>query len=292
VFLDISGNSRWWGYGLYAGPGGYGFIDAGNDITISSKVRLEGDSGETRGKYVDDLPFGACWYFYAGGAMHFDGRLTSRGKGIHGYGCAVNVEAEGGVNIGRRAILTTHAMTSGAINIQAVDRAPITLDGRLDARGRSVVYYGSPYGYGNGIYLNGGDVTVNGRALNGGGGSANGIFIDARRLRLGRKARLDAAQGRQYNSPAPTEITIGESMIAEHGSRVLGRSDGSHTITYRDAAKPPVLDGKIKPVADLVVNPLLAGCPVCGNLEIDAGETCDDGNSLAGDGCSDLCQLE
>lgn len=62
-----------------------------------------------------------------------------------------------------------------------------------------------------------------GRTLNGGGSSANGIFVDACRLRLGPKARLDAAQGRQYFSAAPTEITIGESMITEPGSKIRGR---------------------------------------------------------------------
>ena len=32
--------------------------------------------------------------------------------------------------------------------------------------------------------------------------------------------------------------------------------------------------------------------PLCGNKVVDAGETCDDGNKIAGDGCSAGCQLE
>lgn len=32
--------------------------------------------------------------------------------------------------------------------------------------------------------------------------------------------------------------------------------------------------------------------PVCGNHELELGETCDDGNDLGGDGCSATCQLE
>jgi len=31
---------------------------------------------------------------------------------------------------------------------------------------------------------------------------------------------------------------------------------------------------------------------VCGNATIEAGEDCDDGNIVAGDGCSDICELE
>src|SRR5450432_2521609 len=30
----------------------------------------------------------------------------------------------------------------------------------------------------------------------------------------------------------------------------------------------------------------------CGNGQVDPGETCDDGNTLAGDGCSASCQKE
>jgi cysteine-rich repeat protein len=37
---------------------------------------------------------------------------------------------------------------------------------------------------------------------------------------------------------------------------------------------------------------LLTGCPVCGNSEIDATETCDDGNTANGDGCNSSCQNE
>ncbi len=32
--------------------------------------------------------------------------------------------------------------------------------------------------------------------------------------------------------------------------------------------------------------------PVCGNSQVENGETCDDGNTLGGDGCSSICQLE
>lgn len=34
------------------------------------------------------------------------------------------------------------------------------------------------------------------------------------------------------------------------------------------------------------------GPPVCGNNAVEAGESCDDGNTTAGDGCSERCALE
>ena len=36
----------------------------------------------------------------------------------------------------------------------------------------------------------------------------------------------------------------------------------------------------------------LATTPVCGNSVIETGETCDDGNTVSGDGCSSTCQIE
>jgi fibro-slime domain-containing protein len=35
-----------------------------------------------------------------------------------------------------------------------------------------------------------------------------------------------------------------------------------------------------------------ASGPVCGNGKVEAGETCDDGNTVSGDGCSSTCQIE
>ena len=32
--------------------------------------------------------------------------------------------------------------------------------------------------------------------------------------------------------------------------------------------------------------------PICGNKIVEAGETCDDGNQIGGDGCSSICQIE
>lgn len=290
--LDVRGNSRWGSYGLYGGPGGYAFFNAGSDITISPNVRLQGDSGSSKGKYVDDLPWGACWYFYAGGAVSVDAPITARGKSNHGYGCTISLEADEGIRIGRKSVLVTTGMGAADITLRALGRSPVTLDGKLDARGRQRVYYGSFYGNGGSVYVYGGDVAINGRAMTGGGDGARGMYFDACRLRMGKKGRIDGAKSRQYSSPAYTEIRIGESMITERGSKILAKPYGSHTIWYRDAAKPPVLGGSVKPAPTLIVDPFLAGCPVCGNAEIDAGETCDDGNAVPGDGCSELCQTE
>jgi cysteine-rich repeat protein len=47
-------------------------------------------------------------------------------------------------------------------------------------------------------------------------------------------------------------------------------------------------------IAQLVqaVNSALAGCPACGNGRVDGDETCDDGNTVGGDGCAANCTGE
>jgi cysteine-rich repeat protein len=53
------------------------------------------------------------------------------------------------------------------------------------------------------------------------------------------------------------------------------------------------VNGTVTPAAAANdINPFLVGCPVCGNGELDGGETCEDGNTTSGDGCSADCQDE
>lgn len=290
VVLDVSGDSRFGSYGLYGGPGGYGFFDAGGDITVGDKVRMAGDSGASRGMYVDDLPIGACWYFNAGGALDVGSPITARGRGPHGTGCTISMTANDGISIGRRAVLTTSSMYGADINVVAYRASPITLDGKLDVKGKKRTSYGNFYGYGANVFVSGGNVTVNGRILNGGGSGAGGIRVDACDLHLGPKGAIDAAQNRQYSSPGYTEI-LTHTMTAEKGSKLLAKQPyGVQTIRYRDTA--PVLQGKVTPPAVIVADPYIDQCADCGNDYLEFGEGCDDGNLDAGDGCSDLCQIE
>ncbi|TFH24079.1 MAG: hypothetical protein E4H03_04575 [Myxococcales bacterium] len=81
-------------------------------------------------------------------------------------------------------------------------------------------------------------------------------------------------------------------MTAEDNSKLLTEPEARFEIRYRDPNKVPVLEGDLAPAPLLIVDPSLTGCPVCGNTEIDQGESCDDGNTTSGDGCRDDCQAE
>ena len=127
--------------------------------------------------------------------------------------------------------------------------------------------------------------------MNGGPVGAGDLYVDVCRLHLQPGSRLDSAWEEQTDYVGNTVITIRESMLADAGSKIRGKADALQSITYRDAAKAPQLNGSISPIASLAVEPLLSGCPVCGNHEIDDGESCDDGNVVDGDGCDSTCNV-
>src|SRR6266849_1857649 len=102
-----------------------------------------------------------------------------------------------------------------------------------------------------------------------------------------------------------TDGTAGENLLQASGKLTIGgtlssRPSGKNRFEY--LSTPPTILGSavIQPAQDCTpatgcMNPSLAACAasaVCGNGVIEAGETCDDGNTLACDGCSPTCQIE
>lgn len=76
------------------------------------------------------------------------------------------------------------------------------------------------------------------------------------------------------NTPGPIE-----EPIADAGSNPRGHADGG--VTNPDAGAAP---------ADAGDSPDGGALPACGNGEIEAGESCDDGNQDDGDECTNACQ--
>jgi len=86
------------------------------------------------------------------------------------------------------------------------------------------------------------------------------------------------------NDDACSSVTVrtvdDDGSVGLHASLAVG-DDGVPVIAYLDATN---LDLKVARVC-----PYTAGC---GNGNVEAGEECDDGNALGGDGCSATCMLE
>jgi cysteine-rich repeat protein len=297
--LDISGGSKevegYYGYGggSYGGPGGYAFLSAGGDVTVGGGVELMGDSGMSVGVGLDDLPISGDWYFESGDDLEFHATLSNRGWGQYGsWNHGVTLYGES-VHVGRHGTIATAGAYAADIGVSAEN---VLVEGRLNARSRKVKqfgYYGytpPPRGSGGDVWFHGGDVTLKGKIMTGGPSSAGELRADVCRLHMERGSTLDSAWGAQLDGPYGVSISVGESMTMN--GKIRAKTGATHTIRYRDPNKPPVLAGSIVPAATLVNDPLIGGCPVCGNLEIDEDETCDDGNTADGDGCSAACVVE
>jgi cysteine-rich repeat protein len=289
-------------YGEYGGvhhapgyAGGLGLY-ADEDITVDDRTILSGQGG-IGGCYGESL--GANFYIYAeDGAVTLDGLVRSHGRGECGELGRIYVEAPGGINVGEPGFITVKSKRSGYISFKS--DGPINIQGTLEAEGKlktGGAYYAA-YGYGGSISIRGAtDLTIDGGSLLGGAdGGGSIVDLSVCRLEMINNARIDNTHGagegedRNYDN----YVYIGESMFVEAGSKILADvlSDAENRIEHRDPNKPPVLEGTVDPAPLVSVNPSINGCPVCGNSEIDQGESCDDGNTTPGDFCNEACQDE
>ncbi len=289
--IDLSGSSGGSSYGSpYVGYGGYVLLDAGSgDVAIAEPVVLSVNSGQN-GSYGS--PYGGYVQIYAGQRITVDGDILARGYSNVGTGGTIFLGGDYGVDIGSAATLNTRSKYGGAVRVYAGGTS--RLDGTIDVRGKlkGAGYY-SYEGEGGEAYLYGlTDMTIDGKVLQG-AEISNPIDISVCRLRLEGNARIDNTLGSPDNGE-DINIIVYESMYAAPGSRISADEAGGATIfiDYRDPNKPPRLFGQINPAPVLTANPTFRGCPICGNLEIDKGESCDDGNTVSGDGCRDDCQDE
>ena len=284
---------------FYGGAGGYCRIAAGGDLTVSNAVTIEAKG--SRKAYIEGYPYGGDIALSAGGVASVAGHLASKGYGSFGQSRTLSVHGAGGVTLDRGAVLDARSKFSGGSVIVGSD-GPVEFDGKIDVRADLFLtpkpsYYGYTYfeyGYGGSVYIEGkADVTIGGRIFGAANGGSAGVHIDVCRLTIESGGRIDQTHGTPDGADDDNLITVRESMrVDPDGVLVTKASTGVNRITYRDPAKPPVLLGHVSPAPQLIVDPSLAGCPVCGNLEIDQGESCDDGNQVSGDGCRDDCQDE
>jgi cysteine-rich repeat protein len=82
--------------------------------------------------------------------------------------------------------------------------------------------------------------------------------------------------------PGPTNEACALSLIRE-GMRTLIRRDVQATANQSVIDAISSIDGKFTEPLPLIV---------CGDGVLDAGESCDDGNTVGGDGCSATCETE
>ena len=272
-----------------AGNGGNGNLEAGRDIRIAEGVRIRANSGPSSG-YPDVEPYGGYWALDAGRDILFDGLLVARGRGVFGRSDGIDLSAGADLTIGATARIDLRSDYVKTVALTAPGR--LTIHGTLDARAHDYLDENGYNGTGGSLRIDAGDIDFGGTFATGGGLACGEVWIEACRLHVGSTGRIDAGFGTQEDYSDYFRIRVGESMSTEAGSVLAAHANASPAIQYRDAAKPPLLDGTVPANLALQLQPSLDGCPVCGNAEIDEDETCDDGNTEAGDGCSETCLLE
>jgi cysteine-rich repeat protein len=93
------------------------------------------------------------------------------------------------------------------------------------------------------------------------------------------------------NGPGGTNRLVGRESIAILGSMTTAQS-GRNLFVVRLAGQNPVVLGTVTPAGVKSVDSSLEACVVCGNNVTEPPETCDDGNTEDGDGCSAFCEVE
>jgi len=73
---------------------------------------------------------------------------------------------------------------------------------------------------------------------------------------------------------------------------MMASQSGRNLLVSRPGTPAPVVLGSVVPRQLLSTDGSLVSCVVCGNNVIEPPETCDDGNTEDGDGCSASCELE
>lgn len=273
ILFSTNGHTDNYGSEVDSGDGGRQIFVAGRDLTLDEKVRLRGIGPPPVGD-------GGSMFLGASRDLVVDGDIAANGRGFYGGGGSLVLDAGGALSVGSdSAIDLTGPYFGGHLEIEST--GDIEFSGACDTS--------SPNGKigqgGDSSIHSDGDVTIFGTLTNG-GGEFGDLNLSACRVTLSESGQIRNRYVSRRNSLLAREsmnLLAGSSLIAEGGQNIL---------TYRTPAKPPVTEGVISPAPLLNLDPTLTGCPVCGNAEIDENETCDDGNSVGGDGCNSSCLSE
>jgi hypothetical protein len=261
----------------FGGDGGPQSFFAGRNISLGSGARIEATGSAPDG-------FGEDVYFESDGNTNLAGGINVEGRGTQSAGGSISTDVGGALVVQSTATLDATGAASGGGAIDLFATGNITFAGLVDGQATGG---GSPDSV---LMVSESDLAMTGDVLLNGGpaGTARGdVEIEACRVTLNSGSLISNLGG------GGTNTLIGrERVTVNTGASIVTASNGTNLVRYRAEDKPPVLAGTISPAAQLEVVPGLVGCPICGNSEVEGGESCDDGNLTGGDGCSSNCQDE
>ncbi|MEE8311959.1 MAG: hypothetical protein V3R77_06865 [Candidatus Binatia bacterium] len=271
LLLDTDGHQSAENFG---GDGGSQDLVAGGNVHIGRFVRLTSDGAPPDG-------FGEAITIDSAGDVLIEGEVQAKGGGGSSGGGEVEVSALGVIEISPTGMLDVSGTDGGGGDVALFGDSGIVMSGTITAKA-------SPQGLAGSVDLDssGGALTIGGTIdVDGtGGGLASFSGCDIRLV-----------SGADISNKPPgglNRFVAREKFTALAGSDAHVGVGGTNLIAYRTNAKPPVVAGSMTPAPRLELTPQLIGCPVCGNRVVEFGETCDDGDTTGGDGCSANCQDE
>jgi cysteine-rich repeat protein len=243
--------------GPIVGNGGTGIEESCGDgaevnVTAGLAVSLGSDITVNAGTQC----FGGAVTIVAGTTFttQSGSNITATGPGAFGGGGSFTVQT--GSDATLRSVNLTSPGVGGFVDIRS-SSGTISFLGPVDARATGSFAIG---GFSD---VNGCNVTI-----------ASGAKIDVR-----------------GNFPIPS---TGENNITAGGVlTIAGQLLASSFNTLEIRAGAPIITGTVTPAAVIIVNPALPDCAqmaACGDGDLDAGESCDDGNIANCDGCRADCQ--
>ena len=220
--------------------------------------------------------------FAAGADLDFEATVVAKGRGGFGGGGLVDLAADGNIHVASTAEFElTGAAAGGDLMLES--------GGRLDLGGEVDVSASSSGLGGRVVAVAAGDLDLNGHLRTAGGISAfsvGDLIVEGCRVNVSGDLFNAAAAGRNR--------VLGHHSIAivDTATLLASGAGGSNILLYRDPLLAPTLDGTLSPWPDVVADPQLEPCALCGNGQREDGEDCDDGNEADGDGCSSVCRDE
>lgn len=224
----------------------------------------------------------------SGGALDVTALLSAQGNGGGSNGGTIEIDALGDVSF------ASNVRVNGGSDA-AAGEIDVRSDGKVTvASGKVLQANGGSFGGGAVTLRDATEIVVTGAIEARGATGGNGGFATLESCRSTVTGTLDTGASGGGLSGA-NAITAGVIAVPSAGrllaipcNPLVGSSCNQLTL----AAGVPAIDplAVVTPVAALQLDPLLNMC--CGNSTVEPGETCDDGDSLACDGCSHRCQIE
>jgi cysteine-rich repeat protein len=275
LFLSTQGNSGVCGGESFGGDGGAQDYFADGNIYFSQFVKIRADGAAPDG-------YGEVISFDAGGNILIEADIDSRARGALGGGGEVEAFAFGDVEVASTSLIDVTGTDGGG---GAVDIAPfgdVTLNGDIDVSATNTSIAGNIDVETDRDFTLGGTILINGGAIMQLSGYT---FIAACNIDITSTGALDTRA-----SLASNTLVYSDTMNLASGGSIKATGGGGTEIRYRSA--PPTLSGTVNPTATLIRDSGLPACPLCANHVLNPGESCDDGNTVSGDGCTTYCVNE